>query len=51
MAFFFVGLRPGDPAEPCETGDLTGEEAFEVPGIDTGRTRALGFTLEPWSME
>lgn len=47
MGLFLVGLRPGDPAEPCEPGERTGDEAFEVLGTEMGPTRACGLILEP----
>lgn len=46
-----VGFRPGDPAEPCEPGDLIGDDAFEVLGTEIGPIKAWGFTLEPWSID
>lgn len=51
IGLFLVGFRPGDPAEPCEPGDLMGEDAFEELGIEMGPIRAFGFTLEPWSID
>ena len=54
MGLFRAFLRPGEPAEPCEPGDLIGDEVFVV-GIVIGLTKAEGLTemacCEPWSMD